>query len=360
MAANPPFSVERSTAASRITAIVAGLALIVLITLPFWGERSAMRLVVEMSYYLALAHFWNLLTGYAGVISMGQQAYVGLGGYVYFYLTTFHDVPPLLALPATALAVAVVAVPTAFAVFRLRGAYFAVGTWVAAEVMRLLVSLFTTMGGGSGFSLPLSVVKSISADRATRELLVYYIGLGAAVAATLVIVWLLRSRYGLALAAIRDSEGAADSLGVDKSRVKFMTYTVAAAGTGLVGAIIFLQKLRITPDSAFSINDWTAVVFFIVIIGGLGTIEGPFIGTAIYFLLTTLFGQLGSIYMIMLGTLAVAVMLKAPEGVWGLVRRRLGVDLVPVRRRLILHAPPAVPQAVALAEVEQEVEVPSL
>ena len=102
----------------------------------------------------------------------------------------------------------------------------------------------------------------------------------------------------------------------------------------MVGALIFLQKLRISPDTAFSVNDWTAFVIFITVIGGIGRIEGPIIGTIVFFLLRQTFADLGSLYLLMLGAVAIAVMLMAPKGIWGLVAERFGWQLLPLERRL--------------------------
>ncbi len=148
------------------------------------------------------------------------------------------------------------------------------------------------------------------------------------------IVGLLRSRYGLALTAIRDNEIAALSNGVGVRSVKFIVYVTTAFCTAMVGAVIFLQKLRISPDAAFSINDWTAFVIFIAVIGGVGRIEGPIVGTAIFFLLRQLFADLGSLYLLMLGAVAILIMLKAPRGVWGLVADRFGLQIFPLQRRV--------------------------
>ena len=115
------------------------------------------------------------------------------------------------------------------------------------------------------------------------------------------IVLLLRSRYGLALKAIRDNELAATCNGIDVMRTKLLVYIVTAFGTAMVGALIFLQKLRISPDAAFSVNDWTAFVIFITVIGGIGRIEGPIIGTVVFFVLRQTLADLGTIYLLMLG-----------------------------------------------------------
>ena len=167
-----------------------------------------------------------------------------------------------------------------------------------------------------------------------REWLIYWVSLALGVGSVLIVYYILRSRIGLALTAIRDSEIASASLGVKIARVKFYVYVLVAAITSMVGSLIFLQKLRITPDAAFSINDWTAFVIFIVVIGGIGTIEGPIIGTIIYFLLREFLADLGSIYLLILGALAIVIMLAAPKGLWGYVKERYGLSLFPTGYRV--------------------------
>ena len=151
------------------------------------------------------------------------------------------------------------------------------------------------------------------------------------------IVLLLRSRYGLALKAIRDSELAARCSGIDVTRTKVLVYVVTAFATGMVGALIFLQKLRISPDAAFSVNDWTAFVIFITVIGGIGRIEGPIIGTAVFFLLRQTLADLGTLYLMMLGLVAILVMLAAPKGLWGLIVERFGWQVFPLERRVVFE-----------------------
>jgi branched-chain amino acid transport system permease protein len=220
--------------------------------------------------------------------------------------------------------------------FRLRGHYFAIGTWVVAEVFRLLAAQTSALDGGSGTSLPAAVIISIASSRQMREFIIYWIALAQVVAVLFAIVWLLRSRYGLALTAIRDSELGARSNGIDVARIKYAVYVAVAFGTAMVGALIFLQKIRISPDTAFSVNDWTAFVIFITVIGGIGRIEGPIIGTVIFFLLRQTLADLGAIYLLILGVVAIAVMLKAPKGLWGLIADRFGWQVFPLQRRLVI------------------------
>ena len=293
--------VERATRASRFFALFAIALLATLIAMPWWGDAGEMRLVGEMAYYLALAQLWNLLAGYAGLVSVGQQVYVGLGGYALFYLTGVWNTNVYLALLLAGPFAGLMAVPVSFAVFRLRGAYFAVGTWVVSEVFALFASLIAVLGAGSGLSLTPAILRQISPDRSSRDAILYLMSLGIAILVFAIVYFLLRSRHGLALTAIRDSEPASASLGVNTFRTKFIIYLATAACTGLIGGLIFLQKLRISPEAGFSINDWTVVVIFMVVIGGIGTLEGPFIGMLIYIVLRELLADYGTIYLMLMG-----------------------------------------------------------
>jgi branched-chain amino acid transport system permease protein len=331
-------------------ALFAGL-IVVLGFAPLWAGRDGLRLLGEIFAYVALASLWNLLAGYAGLVSVGQQAFVGLGGYVLFGLAILAGVSPLWAIPAAGLIGAVAAAPVAALVFRLRGHYFAIGTWVIAEVFRLLASQVSALGGGSGTSLPAGIVIAIAQSRATREFMIYWIALALVVAILGLILLLLRSRYGLALTAIRDNELAALSNGVDVARVKLVVYVLAAGGTAMVGALIFLQKLRISPDAAFSVNDWTAFVIFITVIGGIGRIEGPIVGTIVFFALRQTLADQGTLYLLMLGAVAIVVMLKAPKGIWGVIVEKLDWQVFPLQRRVVV-----VPQPVSRSLSEKEKE----
>jgi branched-chain amino acid transport system permease protein len=326
------FRVGSATAAHRVVALVLLVLVAGLAAAPWWAERDGIRLLGEFFAYAALASLWNLLAGYAGLVSVGQQAFVGLGGYVMVTLAIFVGVNPLYAIPLAAVAAGVVAVPVAMLTFRLRGAYFAIGTWVVAEVFRLLSAQIGALGGGSGASLPARVVLGIARSRADREAITYWVALAMLLAVLGVIVWLLRSRFGLALTAIRDNELAARSNGVEVGQIKLFVYVLVAAATGMVGAWIFLQKLRVSPDSAFDVNDWTALVIFMTVIGGIGSLEGPIIGTVIFFVMRESLSDLGSLYLMILGLVAIGVMLRAPKGLWGLVSARTGWQAIPLRR----------------------------
>jgi len=263
-----------------------------------------------------------------------------------FALTIGAGIDPIAAVVLSGLVAAAFAVPTAFVVFRLRGPYFAIGSWVVAEVYRLVFAQFKQLGGGTGTSLPPSAtngifgiewVKAVFEVRspAARDIITYWIALALAAGAPLLVYLVLRSRHGLALFAIRDSEATAESSGIDSFRTKFGIYVLVAAATGMIGALIYLQKARISPDAAFSVLDWSAYVIFVVIIGGVGTIEGPIVGVIVFYALQRYLADFGTWYLILLGVLAIVTMLFAPRGIWGYVAQRYHVALFPVRRMLV-------------------------
>jgi len=329
--------VEHATPSSRVGVALIAVAFVVLAVAPYWGDRQMLRLLAEIYAFVALASLWNLLAGYAGLVSVGQQAFVGLGGYVLFALAILLGVHPIAAILIAGPIGALVAIPVAALIFRLRGAYFAIGTWVVAEVFRLLASQVSVLGGGSGISLPAAVVVAMAPSRQIREFEIYWLALTLTVIVLGAIVILLRSRHGLALTAIRDNELAAQSNGIDVWRIKFVVYVLTAFGTAMIGALIFLQKLRISPDTAFSVNDWTAFVIFITVIGGIGRIEGPIVGTIVFFLLRQALADLGSLYLLMMGAVAIVVMLWAPKGLWGMIAGRLGWQALPLQRHLVFE-----------------------
>jgi branched-chain amino acid transport system permease protein len=304
--------------------------LAILATLPLWADDGLLRSLTELLTLLALAQTWNLLAGYTGLVSIGQQAWVGVGGYSFFILADDVGLPIWLALLLSAAVAALLALPASALLFRLRTGYFSLGTWVLAEVFRLLaLNDQKLLHGSSGRTLGVAV--SLEPDYRLR--LTYLLALGLAAALVAGFYLLMRSRTGLGLAALRDSESAAASLGVRTRQLKLGVYVLSAACTALVGAVIYLSALRITPDAAFTVN-WTAYALFIVIIGGLGTLEGPIVGAVLFFLIREVFADLGEWALIILGSVTIAMMVFAPAGLWGVLRRRTGLSLLPLGHAL--------------------------
>ncbi len=327
---NSQILVERSSRYGMV-ALAFGVALIAMAaSLPLWGESSWMREFVEISCYFIFAMMWNLMAGYGGMVSIGQQAYFGLGGYVMLALGNFAGVNPFVAIPIGALVAGLVAIPVSFVAFRLQGGYFAIGTWVISEVFRLSIANVSAVGGGSGTTL--TALRGI--EKATRESATYWMALTCVVASIALVYLFLRSKRGLALLAIRDNEVAAESQGIPVRRMKLAVYAVAAFGAGLAGALYFVGNLRISPDAAFSVN-WTAFAIFMVVIGGLGRIEGPIVGAILFWALNKFFSDYGTWYLLGLGLLAILVTIFFKQGLWGYAQKRWGWTLFPTQRRLI-------------------------
>ncbi len=324
-----PFKVVRGTTSSRIALAVGAAVIVVLALAPQWGDARDLNTLVRLLTLLCLAQMWNLLAGYAGLVSVGQQAFVGIGAYTLVYFGNERGLNIFLCVPLAGVIAAILALPIAGAAFRLRGGYFAIGTWVIAEVVRLIVSNIDAVGGGTGTSL----TAVIGIDVETRQHVTYWLALAAGAGSVVLVWWLLRSPLGAALRAIRDSEQAAAALGVRVTRAKLIAYVVSAAGCAIAGAVIYLNLLRVQPGAAFSIN-WTVFMIFIVVIGGIGTIEGPIIGTLVFFGLQEWLSDQGAVYLIVLGILAIVITIRMPNGIYGWFTERTGVSLFPVGRRL--------------------------
>lgn len=325
-------TIQRRTRASRAAAGVCLILMVLAASMPWWAGRWSLRLLTEFLYVVALAQMWNLLAGYGGLLSVGQQAFVGIGGYSLVVFGLHAGINPFLVVPLAGVVAGLLAIPTAAVVLRLRGAQFAVATWVVAEVFRLLVANTASVGGGSGLSVTRAMAGMSGWWRVSTT---FWIALGLGAGSTLFVYSLLRSRLGLALTAVRDSEPASESVGIAVRRVKWFVFVTSAVGCGMAGALIYITKLRVAPEAAFSI-DWTATMFFVVVIGGIGTLEGPVVGAVVFFALRQALGDYGTWYLVVLGATAVGIMVWIPRGIWGWVVAKYDFRCFPVQRRLRL------------------------
>lgn len=329
----PAITVRRQTNSGRIALTLFALVVIALVAMPWWAKTGTIRMILELCCYLAVAQMWNMLAGYAGLVSVGQQAFMGVAGYALFVLAQTFGVNPFLAVFLSLLVPAVLAVPCYLLLHRLDGPYFAIGTWVVAEVFRLIASNLTWVNAGAGMSL--TVMKDYSAfERNVAMSLLCALMILVTIGGS---YWFLRSRYGLALIAMRDNPVAAASQGVNVKRLRFMIYVAAAMGCGLAGAVYFMAQLRINPTSAFD-PMWSNLAIFIVMVGGIASIEGVLIGAAIYFVADRWFGEYGASYFVVLGVMTVLVALYARTGIWGIISKRWDAPWFPIRRHLILNA----------------------
>jgi branched-chain amino acid transport system permease protein len=319
------------------------LVVIVLALFPVFGGTPWTRRLVDFFTLLALAQFWNLMLGYAGLISVGQQGFIGIGSYTLWLFADIFHINPFIGVIFAAIGGAIIAFPAATLVFKLKGGYLAIGTWVIAELLRLIVANIKRTGGGSGITIQ-AATKLGTSIRVPGS---YWWALGSSLIAIGVTYLLLRSRTGLGLKAIRDNDLAAESSGVNLWRMKLYTYIIGGAGCALVGAIVAIHLLRVQPAAAFSIN-WSGYLIFITIIGGLGTIEGPIIGTLIYFVLRETTSKYGEWYFIVLGALAIIVAIWSPSGIYGFLIRKSHFHFFPLQRKVRFAAASQQPEEIAV------------
>lgn len=311
-----------------------GLLAAMLLAAPWIFDPAALQILTELLCLLVLAVMWNLLAGYADIVTIGQHGFVGIGCYAFYAFAVLADVDPYLAIPLAGVVTLAFALPAMVIIFRLRAAYLSVGTWVVAEVMMLGAGKLSAFGAGLGVSLPVSVVRRFGSQLVERFTTIYAMSFVLAVVAMGATYALMRSATGIGLTAMRDNEEAAGTVGVNLFRSRVVCFLWTAPFLGLAGALITLQKLRIAPAASFSIIDWTVYVIFIVVIGGVGSFEGPIIGTFVFFLIREYLQGWGVWHFIALGCAAIAVILIEPRGIWGILRRVVPGDLIPVS-----HAP---------------------
>ena len=328
MSGQSKISIQRWTNLSIGVAVIVGLALVLLLTGPAFMQVTMLDKLTVLFIYISLAAMWNALAGYGGMISAGQQAFFGLGGYLTIRLSEW-GVEPYLALVVAALLAGVLALPISTIVLRLRAGEFAIGMWVIAEVLRLLVNLDPIIQGDTGRSL----IALSSFDAAERREITYWIALASMTVMLGVIFTLLRSRLGSSIQAIRDNEEAAASVGVRVLFAKRVIFVIAGIGCALAGALWLATFTTFQPRSFFGIQ-WSAYMIFMVLVGGIGRFEGPILGAIIFFLIETWFSAAGVWYLIILGLTALLFSLFLPKGIWGYIEDRFHLLLLPVGYRL--------------------------
>ena len=318
----PP--VDRFATQANTVGLIAIAGFVVFALAPLVLDQNATAAITKLFYLITLATMWNLLAGYAGMVSVGQQAYIGLGAYGIFVFNDLGFSPYVSAIFAS-IAIGAIALPLSFVAFRLRGGYFAIGTWVIAEAVRLVVVRFQSLGAGRG-----RTISEYTLDPTLRTDQTYWLALGIVGAALVVTFYLLRSRLGLGLQAIRDDEVAARAMGVNVQQSKRVVFVIAAMGAGAAGGVICIQAIGVaSPNQIFGVS-YSAFMIFMVLIGGIGTIEGPILGATIYFILDYFFSQLGLWYLVAVGLVAILVTLFLPKGIWGEFAKRFKLNLFPV------------------------------
>ncbi|HYB49968.1 MAG TPA: branched-chain amino acid ABC transporter permease [Burkholderiaceae bacterium] len=320
---NPP-QVYRWTKLSIVSVTSVAVLQIAFAVAPLFLGANAIERLTTLFIYGILALMWNALAGYGGLVSVGQQAFFGLGAYAVLRLCDF-GVSVFPAMLLAAVLVALVSVPIGLVMLRLRVGEFAVGMWVVAELAHLLVNLDSFIQGETGTSL----VAMLAFAPPQRRAFTYWAALATMVALAWVVFALLRARLGTAAQAIRDNEEAASSVGVPVAATKRTLFILSAFGCAAAGALWVATTISFQPKAYFSVQ-WSAYMIFMVLVGGIGTFEGPVLGAVLFFAVETLFGSAGVWYMIGLGATALVFSLLLPRGIWGTLEQRFAIQLLPV------------------------------
>jgi branched-chain amino acid transport system permease protein len=334
------FAVERWTGESRVFGVAVVAVAAALAVTPLIGGANVVDKLTTLFVYVTLAAMWNALAGYAGLVSVGQQAFFGIGAYFAIRLAAagFPAYPSLL---AGAVGAALLAFPVSFFMLRLHGGEFSIGMWVLAEALHLMVNLDPLIQGETGTSM-ISLNAFPEAERLAAN---YWLALVSMLALLCAIFVLLRSPFGASIQAIRDDEEAAASIGVKVLAAKRIVFILAAFGCALAGVLWLATSITFQPKTNFGVQ-WTAYMILMALVGGLGTFEGPILGAILFFLVQNEFGENGVWYMAGLGVVAILFALFLPRGLWGEIEARTGLRVLPVGYRLRLmedsHSSPVV------------------
>lgn len=311
------------------TVLGGGAAVLLLAALlPLVAGASLIDKLTGLFILMLLAAMWGLMAGQAGLVSVGQQAFFGLGGYFALRLVD-GGLPAYPALLIGAVGAAVVAWGLSFFLLRLKDGEFAIATWVTAEVIRILVMLDPLVQGETGTSL----IALNAVEPTLRRNLGYGFALVSLAAMLLAVWWLARSPVGAASRALGDDDEAAASVGVRVLPTRRVVYVLAAFGCALAGVAWLASAITFLPRTNFGVQ-WSVLMLFMVLVGGLRSLAGPIVGALVLFTLQESLGDFGVWYLAGVGALATLFALALPQGLVGLWQQRQA-------RRAAQAAPPA-------------------
>lgn len=306
----------------------AAAALAVLAILPSFGSALVVDKLTYLFILIMFATMWNLLAGYAGLVSVGQQAFVGLGGYAMVRMVE-AGLPPFPAIFIAALSTGVVAWILSWFVLRMKAGEFAIATWVIAEAIRAMVSFDPIIQGETGTSI--TALNAYAPEM--RRLTIYLLALATAT----LMLWaswkLLQGHTGAQAQAIRDDEEAAASVGISTFQVKQRIYILASIGCAVAGTLWLASAITFQPRTSFGVQ-WSVFMLFMVLVGGIGTFIGPILGALLFFALQEIFGDFGAWYLAGVGIVAILFALYLPNGIVGLWLDKGRDEPLSMRKRL--------------------------
>lgn len=302
---------------------IAAVCALYVICLTGVASNNAMRYMIQIFLYITMGEMWNLLSGFTGMTSLGQQLYVGLAGYSVAVATTKLQLSLGVGLLLSVAVSVLIALLMSLILFRMEGMYFSIATWVVAEAFEKLFLSWKYVEQGSGLTIrvvPYPKIFEICAASLT-----------ICVLSIAVVYLLLRTRTGLGLTAMRDDLTAASAVGVNVFNHKLIVYVIAAAFTAVSAGIFFVNKGIVYPESGFGIG-WTVSMIFIVTIGGSGTVSGPIAGAIIYVFLQELLAHYPGWSNIILGAITILVIFFLPKGIMGTLQEKLGFEIFSAKR----------------------------
>jgi branched-chain amino acid transport system permease protein len=262
------------------------------------------QFVINLFMLAILAESWNIIGGFTGYASFGNVAFFGLGAYTTGILMTKAALPLPVALAAAAIVPMLFAAAIGLPILRLKGHYFAIATLGVAETMREVVYNVEVTGAGTGLVMPI----------ARTPALFFYLMLAILVAVTLVNVWLVRSRFGYGLIAIREDEDAAAAMGIDTTRYKTIAFAISGAFAGITGGVFAYWITFIDPDAVFRVII-TIQMIIMAVFGGAGTVAGPLLGALVLASVSELLStQLVALAELFNGLIVILVVLFMPKG----------------------------------------------
>jgi branched-chain amino acid transport system permease protein len=325
-----PVQILPMSRADRRLIWLATAAILALGLLPLFGSALVVDKLTMLFILVMFAAMWNLLAGYAGLVSVGQQAFVGLGGYAMVRLVE-AGLPPFAAIFVAALLTGVIAWVLSWFVLRMKAGEFAIATWVIAEAIRAMVSFDPLIQGDTGTSI---VALNAYAPE-LRRLTIYLLAL-TTMTLMLWTSWkLLQGRIGAQSQAIRDDEEAAASVGISTFQVKQRIYILASVGCAVAGTLWLASAITFQPRTAFGVQ-WSVFMLFMVLVGGIGSFIGPILGALLFFALQEIFGDFGAWYLAGVGIVAILFALYLPRGLVGLWLARGRDEPLSMRKRLNL------------------------
>lgn len=303
--------------------VIIVVILVLLAFFPMYGTAYMVSTLSLIMLYLAMGQMWNLMSGYAGLLSLGMQAFIGIGGYSLAVFSVKFGMNIYLAILLGGILSVIFALIVSPALFKMTGVYFAIGSWIVAEALLIAFSNWSFVGYAKGVNI--NTVYHLSGIQ------IYYTAAVLGIGTVFLVYLLMRSKTGLALMAMRDNPSAAESMGLEIFKTKLYCYLLASFVMGLAGGVMYTIQAYIVPKAGFDIQ-WTVAMTFIVIIGGIGTMEGPVVGAVVYVILTQFLYDFPGFAMIILGAIAVAAILLVPNGIMGTLYNKTGFEILSARR----------------------------